>query len=69
MTRGRLTLHPSYSRKDLALVTFGHHFAKGDLETPQVGLHNFIPTNRDSQSIIGLYQNSLDAFFMRAGMG
>ena len=25
----------SFARKDLALVTFGHHFAKGDLKTPQ----------------------------------
>ena len=26
---------PSFSRKDLALVTFGHRNAKGDLRTPQ----------------------------------
>ena len=26
MTRGRLTLYPSFTRKDLALVTFGHIF-------------------------------------------
>ena len=55
--------YPSFSRKDLALVTFGHRNAKGDLKTPQnllllffvgdsnvyfsVGLHYFIPTIRN----------------------
>jgi hypothetical protein len=33
--------YPSFSRKDLALVTFGHRNVKGDLKTPQNRLFLF----------------------------
>ena len=39
--------YPSFSRKDLALVTFGHHNAKGDLKTPQNRLFLFSMEDSD----------------------
>ena len=58
--------YPSFSRKDLALVTFGHRNAKGDLKTPQnlMFLFSVEDPHRDGLMEVDISSGSLEIWKM-----